>query len=76
MKENQKYRIDEGAKCQIAGWALFVICAIFYIASSLKNHDMLSFIGGVIFLVACILFLIPVVSACKTAEADIEKNDE
>ena len=46
-------------KYQITGWILFILCALFYIASSLKHRDPLSLAGSVIFLIACIVFLIP-----------------
>jgi len=29
MKENQEYQIGLEVKCQLAGWILFIICAIF-----------------------------------------------
>ncbi len=61
MKENQEDRIKQEDKYHLAGWILFIICAIFFLASSLKNHDFFSFIGSVIFLVACIFFIIPLV---------------
>jgi predicted membrane channel-forming protein YqfA (hemolysin III family) len=61
MKENQKNQIGQEIKYELAGWILFIICAIFFVASSLKNHDILTFIGSVIFLIACIVFLIPLV---------------
>jgi len=70
MKKNQKNQIGQEIKYQLAGWIFFVICAIFFIASSLKNHDLLAFIGGVIFLIACIVFLIPLVRPNKKAEND------
>ena len=70
MKENQKNQIRQEIKYQLAGWILFVICAIFFTASSLKNHDLLAFIGGVIFLIACIVFLIPLVKPSKEMEND------
>ena len=73
MKEDQ---IKEGIIYQIAGWILFVICAFFFIASSLKNHDTLTFIGSVIFLIACIIFLIPIFRAYKIAENVTERNDD
>ena len=76
MKENQKNQIGQEIKYQLAGWILFVICAIFFIASSLKNHDLLAFIGGVIFLIACIVFLIPLVSSNKKAENDTKIHDD
>ena len=65
MEENQENQIRQESKYQLVGWILFVICAIFFIASSLKNHDTLTFIGGVIFLIACIVFLIPLVRPNK-----------
>ena len=65
MKENQEKQIGQEIKYQIAGWILFIICAIFFVASSLQNHDILTFIGGVLFLIACIVFLIPLVRSRK-----------
>ena len=70
MKEFQENKIGQEIKCQLAGWILFIICAIFFIASSLKNHDILTFIGGVIFLIACFVFLIPLVRSNKKVEND------
>ena len=43
----------------LAGWLLFVVCALFFIASAVKNQDPLTLIGGILFLVACVVFLIP-----------------
>jgi len=65
MKENQKKQIGQKIKYQLAGWILFIICAIFFIASSLKNHDTFTFIGSVIFIIACIVFLIPLARSNK-----------
>jgi predicted membrane channel-forming protein YqfA (hemolysin III family) len=58
MKKHKK-QFRKEIKYQLLGWILFILCAIFFILSSLKNHDTLTFIGSVIFLVACITFLIP-----------------
>lgn len=44
-------------KQQLIGWCLFILSAIFYIASSIKIKDMLSLLGGLFFLFACIVFL-------------------
>ena len=46
-------------KCQLCGWYLFIISALFFIATSLKAGDMLGLFGGLFFLLACIIFLIP-----------------
>ncbi len=76
MKENQGNQIGQEIKYQIAGWILFIICAIFFVASSLKNHDILTFIGGVFFLIACIVFLIPLVRSKKIRRMIKESNDQ
>ena len=67
MKENQESQIGQEIKYELAGWILFIICASFFVASSLKNHDILTFIGSVIFLIACVVFLIPLVKS-KSSE--------
>ncbi len=51
--------------CQIVGWILFVICAIFFLASGLKNDDILTIIGSAAFLIACFVFLYPLVTVVK-----------
>jgi hypothetical protein len=48
-------------KCNILGWLLFVVCAAFFIASAWRSRDMLYLIGSLIFLVACLVFLVPFV---------------
>ncbi len=39
------------------GWLLFVISALFFIVSSVRNGDMVGLFGGVFFLLACVAFL-------------------
>lgn len=43
----------------LIGWILFIISAIGFIISSLRSGDVPSLIGGIFFLVACLVFLIP-----------------
>ncbi len=43
----------------LAGWVLFVISALFFIAASIRAGDMLSLAGALFFLVACFVFLLP-----------------
>jgi len=57
-------------KYQLLGWILFIVCAIFFIASSLKNEDTLTLIGSVIFLIACMVFLMPLFRTINKAEND------
>jgi hypothetical protein len=41
----------------LCGWLLFVISALFFVASSIRNGDMIGLLGGVFFLLACVVFL-------------------
>ena len=67
--------VGKDLKYQLLGWILFIVCAIFFIASSLKNGDILTFIGSIIFLIACMVFLIPLFSTIKKRENDTKKDD-
>lgn len=44
----------------VAGWLLFIVSALFFIAAGWRAGDMLALGGGIFFLVACIAFLVPV----------------
>ncbi len=70
MKKKQENQLGQEIKYHLAGWVLFVICAIFFIASSLKNHDTLTFLGSVVFLIACIVFLIPLARSINKTKND------
>jgi hypothetical protein len=48
-------------KFHLAGWILFVVCAGFFIASSIRVDDLLGLAGSIIFLVGCVAFIIPLV---------------
>ena len=76
MKEIQGNHSVQENKQHLVGWTLFVLCAIFFIASSLKNGDTLTFIGSVIFLIACMVFLVPLFKTIKKAENDTIKDDD
>jgi uncharacterized membrane protein YtjA (UPF0391 family) len=60
MSDNHRSR---EMKFYLVGWILFLICAVLFIASSIRNHDVLSLIASIIFLVGCVIFLIPLVAA-------------
>ncbi len=45
--------------CQLWGWSLFIVSALFFCWASIRAEDVVSFFGGFFFLVACIVFLIP-----------------
>ena len=76
MKTNRKKHKEQDFKYQLSGWILFILCAVFFLASSIKNQDMLTFIGSVIFLIACIVFLIPLLRTIKKSECDTTIDDD
>jgi hypothetical protein len=47
------------------GWLLFVISALFFIMSSIRNGDVVGLIGGIFFLLACVAFLASYVGGGK-----------
>lgn len=42
-----------------AGWILFLVCAVLFLIASARDGDMLTIAASVVFLVACVVFLIP-----------------
>ena len=53
---------------QLAGWVLFILCALCFIGSSWINKDGLTFIGSLIFLIACIVFLVELIGSRQQLE--------
>ncbi len=49
--------IRKDKKHDLWGWLLFVLSALFFIASSIRNGDVIGLLGGVFFLLACVAFL-------------------
>ena len=51
---------------QLWGWILFIISAVFFMASSIRAEDPVSLIGGALFLVACLVFMVPLLAQLTT----------
>jgi len=51
---------------QLWGRILFVLCALLFIASSIRNQDRLSLTASLLFLAACAFFIIPLIRELKT----------
>ena len=47
----------KGKRYELWGWLLFVVSALFFIASSIRNGDVIGLLGGIFFLLACVAFL-------------------
>jgi len=43
----------------IKGWGMFIVCALLYTAAGFRDGDILTFLGSMVFLAACVVFLIP-----------------
>jgi len=50
------------------GWILFLVCAVFFIASSIVSNNILSLVGSIIFLIACVVFIVPLVIKKRQSE--------
>lgn len=53
MSKNTQHRFH------FLGWILFVFSAIFFMVASIRAEDPVSLIGGTLFLIACFVFLVP-----------------
>ena len=54
-------RMSRESKFNLWGWLLFIVCAIFFIASATISGDILYLIGSIVFLFACLIFILPLV---------------
>ena len=53
---------------QLWGWILFVGSALFFMISSIRAGDPVSLAGGALFLVACFVFMAPLLARPETAD--------
>lgn len=47
------------SKFQLAGWVLFLLCSIFFIISSIVSGSIWGLAASIVFLLGCVVFLIP-----------------
>lgn len=50
---------------QMAGWLLFIVCALLFIAAGWVQRDPLTLAGSVVFLAACFCFAIPLAAELR-----------
>ena len=53
------YNTNQEVKFNLLGWILFLVCAVLFVASSIKNHDIIALTASIVFLIACVVFMIP-----------------
>ena len=56
---------------QLWGWILFIFSAAFFMASSIRAGDPISLIGGLLFLVACFVFLVPLLAELRATSSNL-----
>ncbi len=76
MNNRRISKLKRKDRYALAGWLLFILCAVFYLASSLINHDPLAIIGSTLFLIACLVFMVPIVKPDKQSLRKTEHPDE
>jgi len=59
---------------QLWGWILFIGSAIFFMAASIRADDPVSLMGGTLFLVACFVFLVPLVVELKAGASNSSRT--
>ncbi len=57
-------------KFHIWGWNLFLMSAVLFVVSSIRNGDVLGFVASVLFLVGCVVFMIPLVAEIRASKSD------
>ena len=57
----------------LSGWIFFLICAVLFAVSGILTADLLITAGSIIFFIACIFFLIPLVLELKYSGKKVRK---
>jgi hypothetical protein len=58
---------------QLWGWIIFIFSALFFMTSSIRAEDPLSLAGGALFLLACFVFLVPLVAELKESSSSLSR---
>lgn len=56
---------------QLWGWIIFIFSALFFMASSIRAEDPVSLVGGALFLLACLVFLVPLVAELRESSSSL-----
>ena len=69
MLDNSKNR---ERKYHLIGWGLYLVCACFFIAASIRSGNTLYLIASIIFLIGCVVFIIPLTKKTDNLDDDIK----
>lgn len=66
---------EREVRYHFAGWVLFILCAILFLFSALRVGDGVLALASLIFLLGCVLFLIPLLFP-HTEPGEVRREDE
>jgi len=66
--------LSRDERYQLAGWLLFIACALLYGVSAFVPSKWISAAGSLVFLLACFVFLVPLL--CKRDPTERLSDDE
>ena len=66
---------ESDAVFHIAGWILFILCAALFLFSALRDGDGVLALASLIFLAACILFLVPLLRPRGVGPEEARKDE-
>ena len=58
---------------QLWGWIIFIFSALFFMVASIRADDPISLVGGALFLLACCVFLVPLVAELRTSTSSLSR---
>lgn len=70
MNNKQDETAAKILRYHLYGWLLFVACALLFIVTSIVHEEMLMLTGSIIFLLACLFFLVPLVGELRNGRQD------
>lgn len=65
MSKDEK---NKELKTQLWGWILFLICSVLFIISGVRARDVVTIVASVMFLLGCVVFVIPLIQAIRREE--------
>jgi hypothetical protein len=60
MPKNEKHK---DLMFQLWGWILFLTCGVLFTISGVRAQDMITISASIVFLLGCVVFIIPLVKA-------------
>ena len=57
-------------RCHMTGWWVFVGSAVCFIIAGVRTADLLTIVGGILFLLGCLIFLFPMAYSGEAATGE------